>query len=177
MLLCQLKRLQFAPAPRFLGMITPQEIDEWLKSIGQKRSWLAQELDVSAATVKGWLSAGRPITGAALKLLQRLMQPTPVLNPDFTLDEWEQIETLAKAEGISPREWITRVLKREISSLPKISAHTVNAGQTTSLVQAAHSFGHTTLESEQKATGTDDDDVAPKTSSNSSSGRGKKKSR
>lgn len=93
---------------------TPEEIEAWLARIGRKRSWLAEQMNVSAATVKGWLSADRPITGSSLLLLRQLMEPSYKLNPDFTLSEWEQIEARAKAEGITPREWITRVLKREL---------------------------------------------------------------
>lgn len=110
---------------------TPQQIIKWLDETGRSRSDLATELNVSAETVKGWLSSNRPITGAALQLLHLLMKPAPIINPQFNLEEWLKIESLAKAEGLNPREWINNVLKREISSADlKPQAPTVKAGPT-----------------------------------------------
>jgi hypothetical protein len=111
---------------------TPQQITKWLDETGRSRSDLASQLNVSSETVKGWLSANRPITGAALQLLQLLMKPAPVINPQFTLEEWLKIESLAKADGLNARDWINQVLKREISlaDLPKPQAPTVKTGPT-----------------------------------------------
>jgi len=176
----QFKKLQFAPVRRFSSTMTitpptPKEITDWLEKSDQSRADLAKALNVSADTVKGWLSANRPITGAALQLLVLLMKPKPVVNPEFTLDEWDQIEALARAEGITAREWITRVLKRELGNAPapKTLAHTVNAGQTTPLVQAATSFGHITPESGKKVSaekGTGTHGAKPRTPINLRSG-------
>lgn len=95
---------------------TPQQISKWLEETGRSRSELATELNVSSDTVKGWLSSNRPITGAALQLLHLLMKPSIVINPQFTLEEWLRIESLAKAEGLNARDWINLVLKREIGT-------------------------------------------------------------
>lgn len=112
---------------------TPQEITRWLDKTGRTRSDLAKELNVSFGTVKGWLSANRPISGAALKLLQMLMTPSPVINPQFTLEEWNKMEALAKAEGLNARQWINSVLKRELNpeTPSKPLAPTVKAGLST----------------------------------------------
>lgn len=111
-----------------------QEIEAWLDKLGKPRAWLAEQMNVSAETVKGWLSNGRPITGSSVVLLQQLMNPNPELNPEFTLQEWEQIEELARQAGIPPREWMKRVLKRELhttDSSAKSQALTVNTGAVT----------------------------------------------
>jgi len=109
---------------------TPQQINQWLEHTGRSRADLAKDLNVSAETVKGWLSSKRPITGAALQLLQILMKPTPVINPEFSLEEWNKIQALAEEKGISTREWINSVLKCEISTNAplKPQAPTVKAG-------------------------------------------------
>lgn len=111
---------------------TKQQIEDWLDKLGKSRVWLAEQLNVSADTVKGWLSAGRPITGSSVLLLLQLMSPKAALDPEFTLQEWEQIEELARQAGITPREWISRTLKRELHKVTEDSkkpqALTVNTG-------------------------------------------------
>lgn len=91
------------------------EVESWLTKINKTRMWLAEQCNVSPNTVKGWLSAGKPITGAAEALIQRLMEDERRIDPEFSLTEWMQIEARAEAEGVTPQVWISRVLKREIA--------------------------------------------------------------
>jgi len=109
------------------------EVREWLKATNRSRDWLAVECNVSAATVKGWLSAGKPITGAAEALIRRLMHSGIKLDPEFTLEEWDRIKAHASAAGLSPHAWIKQVLKDEIS---KPIAPPVKPGQTATPVDS-----------------------------------------
>jgi hypothetical protein len=99
-------------------MIETKKVSEWLTKIGKTgpegRAWLSEQMNVSAPTVKGWLLAGRPITGPAEKLIRMLMEPARVISADFTVDEYEQIEECAAAEGISAREWMKKELKKAL---------------------------------------------------------------
>jgi type I site-specific restriction-modification system R (restriction) subunit len=122
---------------------TKQEIEDWLTTLGRDRHWLAQQLNVSPDTVKGWLSAGRSISGAAVPLLWQLMRkPVAEINPSFTMDEWERIEKTAAKVGMKAREWITYILKKALSEdaledTAKSQPQSVNMGPTNILPIAA----------------------------------------
>lgn len=125
------------PAP------TKQEIEDWLATLGRDRHWLAMQLNVSPDTVKGWLSAGRSISGAAVPLLWQLMRkPVTEINPSFTMDEWERIEKAAARLGMKAREWITYILKKalaeeDLDHAAKSVPQPVNAGPSNVVLMAA----------------------------------------
>lgn len=122
---------------------TKQEIEDWLTTLGRDRHWLAQQLNVSPDTVKGWLSAGRSISGAAVPFLWQLMRkPVAEINPSFTMDEWERIEKAAAKLGMKAREWITYILKKALAEdtqgdTAKSQPQTVNMGPSNILPLAA----------------------------------------
>lgn len=128
----------------------PRTINDWLKANNLSLGWLAKQCNVSETTVKGWLYGKRTINGAAVALITRLMNEPknqePVM-PEFSYDDWERIEQHAKALGMTGREWIKMVLKAEISKPVPL---TVNRGEATPIVKAAHLFRHTTPVSSTK---------------------------
>ena len=78
------KRLDFLRKLRYYQAMTPKEIDDWLRTIGKDRAWLAERLAVSVHTARGWFSGGRPIP-------KRKMERIIELSSAFNKNEHEKV--------------------------------------------------------------------------------------
>lgn len=96
-----------------------EEIKSWLADSGRSREWLAEECGVSLATVNGWLSAGRPIPGPALRIIERLRNGAPELNPRLSVSEFLAAQQEAKAKGLTLDEWLAELIRKEVSQPPR----------------------------------------------------------
>lgn len=96
--------------------ITKEQIQAWLDSDKKNRTrlWLANQCKVAKATVDGWLSAGRPISGPALAIIEELMGLARPLNPTISLVTFLRAKEIADREGISLDRWIENVMNEEI---------------------------------------------------------------
>lgn len=94
---------------------TPDEIKRWLKTAGQTRAWLADQCLVSKATVDGWLSAGRPIPGSSSRIIDRLMNGSPQVNPSLTLEQYSKAQKIAEAKGKTLTQWIEDLIKESLT--------------------------------------------------------------
>lgn len=90
------------------------QIKIWLKQTGNSRTWLAQQCRVSASTVDGWLSAGRPIPGPALAIIEDLMANRLSINPKLTLSDYSRVQKAAEQQGISVTQWIENAIKNAL---------------------------------------------------------------
>lgn len=91
-----------------------EEIKAWLTEAGKSREWLADECGVSFATVNGWLSAGRPIPGPALRIIERLRNGAPELNPRLSVTELLAAQQKARAKGLTLDEWLAELIRKEV---------------------------------------------------------------
>lgn len=96
-----------------------EDIKTWLSGSGKSREWLAEQCGVSLPTVNGWLSANRPIPGPALRLIERLRNGSPELNPRLTVSELLAAQQKARAQGVSLDEWLAGLIRREVVQPPK----------------------------------------------------------
>jgi hypothetical protein len=111
----QTKCLQFAHFARKSGMdISPDAIKAWLKKTGNTRNWLADQCLVSKQTVDGWLSAGRPIPGSSRRIVDRLMNGSPQVNPSLTLEQYAKAQKIAESQGKSLTQWIEDLIKNSL---------------------------------------------------------------
>ncbi|WP_288161554.1 homeobox domain-containing protein [uncultured Akkermansia sp.] len=76
----------FVPVPR-KGKITKEDVNSWLKVIGQDREWLASECGISKSAVEEWFKERRDIPFHYLLLIQRLMM------------EWQSARHIIKEGG------------------------------------------------------------------------------
>lgn len=158
-------------------------VERWLEKIGKDRAWLAAQCKVSRNTVKGWLSAGRPITGAAEALIERLMDEQQRIDPEFSLSEWTKMEERARLEGFaSTQDWVDHVLKAELAKAPapKNEAPTVKSGATSKTAPPVGSSNITKMPPQHhRDRAADepgkDDELPPPTSVSYSSGKRRKK--
>lgn len=77
----------FVPVPR-KGKITKEDVNSWLKVIGQDREWLASECGISKSAVEEWFKERRDIPFHYLLLIQRLMM------------EWQSARHIIKEGGV-----------------------------------------------------------------------------
>lgn len=90
--------------------MTANKIKTWLKEQRRSRALLADQLGVSAATVDGWLSAGRTIPGPSLKLISNLMNDNMTINPKLSLNDYAKAQRKADEAGLSLIEWIENLI-------------------------------------------------------------------
>jgi hypothetical protein len=91
-----------------MKMFSNDEIEAWLKANGRDREWMAEQLAASIGTVYNWFSKGfsRPAMKTIGLLMQRDEQATPTNDTgliQFTVDEFERIETARKRAGYETR--------------------------------------------------------------------------
>jgi len=112
----QPKSLHFATFPRISAMLTAENVQDWLDKHDHPRAWLASRCNVSLSTVKGWLSANRPITGSAEKIISDMMRGQISLKPELSIDDYQRMDALAKSQAISLQEWITNTLREGLAA-------------------------------------------------------------
>lgn len=103
-----------------------EDIKVWLTEAGKSREWLADECGVSVATVNGWLSAGRSIPGPALRIIERLRNGAPELNPRLSVTELLAAQQKARAMGLTLDEWLGELIRKEV--LPPRSGSSGSGG-------------------------------------------------
>lgn len=104
-------------------MHTKDEIDQWLKSTGKTRQWLADQCGVKYLVVNNWFSKSRNIPKKALIIIDKLMTQTQtpttmeVSVPKFditlkvTPEKFVEFSNYAKSCGMSIVDWIIYVLE------------------------------------------------------------------
>lgn len=109
----------------YRGMVTPEEIKEFLKEIGEDRHWLATKTHSTKKTVDGWLSAGKNIPLAKQDIIRALIlarQKTQEEDPlekvksvsiRFTAEEWNELmQSLGTIDEVE--RYIRRVTNKAI---------------------------------------------------------------
>ena len=100
-------------------LLTKEEIKSWLRTIGKDREWLGQKTFVSKRQVDNWLSSGRNIPLAKMRIIEDLMnpnnhsgeQPSDVAGVNaiavvFTNAEYRAIKETAESLGMTIEEFI-----------------------------------------------------------------------
>lgn len=117
--------------------LTNDQVKHWLvQEKDGDRDWLAAKCGVTKPTVNGWLSAGRLIPHAKLKIIHGLMHPDQEsagqLRLPLTHQQWMRIEAARKLVGEPPHDefyrdaiidYSERIIASESSDPSKIKAH------------------------------------------------------
>ncbi len=120
-------------------MTTPEQIDEWLKTTGKDRAWLADKIGIRMGTLYNCFSRGFPTR--TLKAIEQLMEAgnpeNSGLEVSFSAKEFELIEQARKLSGHATRaefyhdaimEFTDELMQKEETE--KDSAPTVIKGPT-----------------------------------------------
>lgn len=120
-------------------MTTPDQIDEWLKTIGKDRPWLADKIGIRMGTLYNCFSKGFP--SRTLKAIEQLMEAgkpeNSGLEVSFSAKEFELIEQARKLSGHATRaefyhdaimEFTDELMSKEAQQGEKESAPTVIKG-------------------------------------------------
>lgn len=106
--------------------MTPRNIEEqrtlirtWLIQSGMTRQQLAQQLDVSLASINNWLSCTNipeKRWNAIMKLFEQKEEPVRdrIVGTSLTKEEMERLEEAAKKIGLSVNDFFRECILRQV---------------------------------------------------------------